>query len=168
MTALWVATLCVFTSIALAETVRGTAGDDRLSGTAGGDRILGKRGADVLRGRAGADLLRAGPGRDRLLGGAGADRVIGGRGRDRALGGTGADRLLGGGGPDVLVGGRGPDQFNMRNGIQLGSPGDDVIRAHDGREDQIDCGAGDDIAYVDRAGEEGVYDCERVLAGSGR
>ena len=39
----------------------------------------------------------------------------------------------------------------------------DVIRARDGRPDEINCGPGDDVAYVDRV-EDGVYDCERVLA----
>ena len=135
------ATACLLAGVALAETVRGTADDDRLVGARGADRIIGKGGDDVLRGRRSHDLLR---------------------------GGTGRDRLLGGAGRDVLVGGRGPDQFNMRDGIQLGSPGRDVIRAQDGREDQIDCGDGRDVAYVDRAGEQGIFDCERVVVGGGR
>ncbi len=44
----------------------------------------------------------------------------------------------------------------------VGTPGDDVIHARDGGPDTIDCGAGDDTAYVDRS-EDGVYDCETVV-----
>jgi hypothetical protein len=43
-----------------------------------------------------------------------------------------------------------------------GTAGNDVIRAQDGGPDTIDCGAGDDTAYVDRS-EDGVYDCETVV-----
>jgi hypothetical protein len=43
-----------------------------------------------------------------------------------------------------------------------GTPGDDVIHARDGGPDTIDCAAGDDTVYVDRA-EDGVFDCETVV-----
>ncbi|MDQ3573092.1 MAG: hypothetical protein M3383_09575, partial [Actinomycetota bacterium] len=93
----------------------------------------------------GADILRGGPGRDVLRAGPGADRIRGGKGRD------------------VMRGGTGRDGFEMRNGVQLPSPGNDVIRARDGRADEINCGAGrNDVAYVD-AVEDGVYNCERVI-----
>jgi Ca2+-binding RTX toxin-like protein len=47
--------------------------------------------------------------------------------------------------------------------VLSGTPGDDVINARDGGPDTIDCGAGNDTVYVDRS-EEGVYDCETVIA----
>ncbi len=49
----------------------------------------------------------------------------------------------------------------MRDGVQLSAPGDDVIYARDGGNDEINCGAGNDVAIVD-ANEDGVYDCEEV------
>jgi Ca2+-binding RTX toxin-like protein len=43
-----------------------------------------------------------------------------------------------------------------------GSAGNDVIHARDDGPDTIDCRAGNDTVYVDRA-EDGVYDCETVV-----
>jgi D-alanyl-D-alanine carboxypeptidase len=103
-------------------------------GTSGDDKLTGTKHADVLKGLAG---------NDKLLGGRGSDRLIGGKGNDKLLGGPGRD------------------EFNMEAGVQLSAPGDDVINARDGGKDEINCGAGHDIATVD-ASEDGVYDCEEV------
>jgi Ca2+-binding RTX toxin-like protein len=43
-----------------------------------------------------------------------------------------------------------------------GSAGNDTINARDNGPDTIDCGAGIDKVYVDRA-EDGVFDCETVV-----
>jgi Ca2+-binding RTX toxin-like protein len=43
-----------------------------------------------------------------------------------------------------------------------GTAGNDVIHARDDGPDTIDCGAGNDTVYVDRA-EDGVYNCETVV-----
>jgi Ca2+-binding RTX toxin-like protein len=103
-----------------------------------------------------------GKGRDRLLGTKGDDTLRGLRGRDVLIGGRGRDVLIGGRGADVLRGGRGRDGFNMRDRVQLAAPGRDRIHARDGRQDEINCGAGgNDLAIVD-ASEDGVYDCELV------
>src|SRR6476619_1117019 len=80
---------------------------------------------------------------------------------DKLVGGKGADVLIGGKGPDTLRGGPGRDGFNMRDGVQLAAPGRDKIDARDGGKDEINCGAGNDVAIVD-ATEDGVYDCEVV------
>ena len=101
-----------------------------------GDKIVGTRAADTLKGLAGHD------------------RLIGGRGRDV---------LIGGKGPDVLRGGRGRDSYNMRDGVELSAPGDDRIHARDSVRDEINCGSGTDVAFVDSE-EDGVYDCEKVIA----
>jgi hypothetical protein len=50
----------------------------------------------------------------------------------------------------------------MLDGVELESPGNDVIDARDGTEDEINCGDGEDTAIVDGA-EEGVIDCEEVI-----
>jgi hypothetical protein len=61
-----------------------------------------------------------------------------------------------------MVGGPGHDQFNELDGVPMGGQGNDVIDARDGEEDEINCGPGNDTAYVD-ANEEGVVDCETVI-----
>ncbi len=119
--------------------------------------------AKVIRGAPGGQTINGTPGPDRLAGGGGNDRINGLEGRDRLRGGRGNDTLVGGPGRDVIVGGRGRDALNMRRGVQLDGVGNDVIRARDHGPDEVNCGAGDDVAYVDRA-EDGVFDCERVIA----
>ncbi|HEX2128215.1 MAG TPA: hypothetical protein VHF58_03255 [Solirubrobacterales bacterium] len=104
-------------------------------GGAGADRLVGTKGNDVLTGRGGPDVLS---------------------------GGSGEDRLIGGPGRDVLRGGPGYDQLNMRDGEELASPGRDRIVARDGGRDEINCGAGRDVALVDEE-EDGVYFCETVI-----
>jgi Ca2+-binding RTX toxin-like protein len=126
-------------------------------GTAGADEIVGTRHADTIHGRGGADRIAARARGDRVFGGAGFDTLRGGRG---------ADRLVGQRDGALLVGGSGRDEFNMRAGVRIAAGGRDVIRARDGRPDEINCGSGDDVAYVDRV-EDGVYDCERVVMPDG-
>jgi hypothetical protein len=113
-----------------------------------------------------AMAVAAGPphgtgGADRLVGTKHADELKGLGGDDTLIGGKGSDVLIGGKGNDELRGGPGYDEFNMRDGELLSAPGDDVIDARDGGKDQINCGAGNDVAIVD-ASEDGVYDCEEV------
>ena len=101
-------------------------------------------------------------GPDRLVGTKGSDLLDGRRGHDTLIGGDGNDRLIGGGGPDILRGGPGRDEFNMNRGVEIPSPGADRIRARDGAPDEINCGAGRDVAIVD-VEEDGVYDCEKLV-----
>ncbi len=104
------------------------------TGSRQADRLEGTEKADVLKGLAGNDVLIAGDGADVLIGGKGNDKLRGGPRRDG---------------------------FNMRNGVELAAPGNDKIYARDGGNDEINCGAGEDIAIVD-ATEDGVIDCEVV------
>ena len=123
-------------SMASAAERSGTRGPDIIRGTPRPDHLRGLAGADLILGRGGFDLLRGGPGNDRLIGGAGKDRLIGGPGRD---------------------------EFNTGpRGHVAGADGPDRIRARDGAQDLIQCGAGFDVALVD-AVEDGVFDCERIL-----
>ena len=71
--------------------------------------------------------------------------------------------LIGGGGPDSLHGDGGRDSFNMRDGVELAAKGRDRIYARDGHPDEINCGAGRDLAVVDEV-EDGVY---RLRGGAG-
>jgi hypothetical protein len=74
-----------------------------------------------------------------------ADRLVGTPRADRLCGLAGADRLDGGAGRDVLEGGAGAD----------------TVSARDRARDTIRCGAGRDLAFVDRV-DAVARDCERV------
>jgi Ca2+-binding RTX toxin-like protein len=155
-----VVALCVVLAFALsagtivvAKTIKGNSSGNVLKGSKKRDRIFGRRGDDLIKGK---------KNRDRLFGNAGNDTLLGGKGKDKLKGGPGADVLSGGPGKDRMVGGDGENQFNMADGVEQGSPGNDVIDARNGKADEIDCGAGDDTVYVDRL-EDGVYGCENVV-----
>jgi Ca2+-binding RTX toxin-like protein len=152
--------VCVILAFALgagtmvvAKTIKGSNSGDVIKGTKKRDRIFG---------RAGDDLIKGKKGRDRLSGNAGDDTLQGGKGKDKLRGGPGKDIIVGGPGNDRMIGGDGFNQLNMVNGVEQGSPGNDVIDARNGQADEIDCGAGNDTVYVDRA-EDGVYGCEKVV-----
>jgi Ca2+-binding RTX toxin-like protein len=140
-------------TVVVAKTIRGSSSGDVIKGTKKRDRIYGRGGDDLIKGK---------KRRDRLNGNRGNDTLLGGKGRDKLRGGPGEDILAGGPGNDRMVGGDGENQLNMVNGVEQGSPGNDVIDARNGKPDQIDCGAGNDTVYVDRA-EDGVIDCEKVV-----
>lgn len=110
--------------VALAATINGTTGDDRLSGTAAADTINGFAGNDDIFGLDGADTVQGGPGQDYLSGGIGNDEVFGGQGPDEVYGLAGNDRLSG------------------------ETEGDQIFAANDGQRDTISCGAGFDRASV--------------------
>lgn len=117
--------------------------------------------AILVAGAAHAVTKQGGPGPDRLRGTKAADKLVGKRGPDLLIGGRGADILVGGKGRDILRGGPGRDGFNMKQGVELKAPGRDRIKARDGNSDEINCGAGNDVAIVDEV-EDGVYGCEKV------
>ena len=162
------------------DRVGGGDGDDRIRGGSDPDRMTGGRGDDFVSGgpgnddlagdrsfdeegdsvafsgdgeSAGADTLLGGGGRDNLEGGEGDDALSGGTGRDSLFGGDGRDRLSGGSGRDHLSGGGGADRI-------AGGAGHDRVFARDRSRDVIRCGAGRDVADVDR--RDVVIGCERV------
>ena len=115
--------------------VGGTALALKETGSGKGERMVGTNGDDVLKGAGGVDTL---------------------------VGKGGRDVLVGGGGEDSLHGDGGRDSFNMKNGKPLRANGRDRIYARDGHPDEINCGAGRDLAVVDDV-EDGVFDCEVVV-----
>jgi Ca2+-binding RTX toxin-like protein len=150
----------------------GTAVAETLTGTALGDRLLGLGGNDVLNGLAGDDCLTGGRGNDRLNGGAGKDTIKGDAGKDIAGGGNGADALTGGAGNDRLSGGAANDKLTGSSGNDRltggagknrysGGAGKDTISARNKVRETIDCGAGRDVAVVDRR-DKVKRNCERV------
>jgi ABC-2 type transport system ATP-binding protein len=105
------------------------------------------------KGTNGKDRIRGTEGPDAIAGGAGRDRLKGRAGDDCLAGQTGGDRLGGGRGEDLLKGGKGSDRIS-------GGASDDILRARGGGRDRVRCGAGRDLAKVDRA--DRVRGCERV------
>jgi Ca2+-binding RTX toxin-like protein len=161
--------VALFASAALALTITGTDGNDRIKGSqqddtinalAGDDRVRGRAGNDVIDGGAGADRLFGNAGDDTLLGHAGPDRLHGGRGNDTLEGDTpnagdrvSRDRLFGGQGDDTLTGGDGRDRLH-------GGPGNDKAAGNGGR-DLMSGGFGDDEQH-------GGPGDDRIFANAGR
>jgi Ca2+-binding RTX toxin-like protein len=134
----------VFATVALAETIKGTQGDDpALNGTPNADKILGKKGNDTISGLAGDDRIWAGPGNDTVYGGSAAAAT--GTGNDSLSGKAGTDTLNGQDGNDFLAGGGQVDTLN-------GGDGDDWLKGRgDGNAaDQITCGLGNDTVKADK------------------
>ncbi|MGK2939419.1 MAG: calcium-binding protein [Solirubrobacteraceae bacterium] len=111
-------------------------------------------------------------GSTRLVGNGGNDKLTSFDHPDEVDGGAGDDQLAGGYGDDIVTGGPGRDQIHgdapssACNYIQCRLPfGNDTIHAQDGEVDSIDCGIGNDTAYVDA--NDVVSGCENVIKGSG-
>jgi Ca2+-binding RTX toxin-like protein len=123
---------------------------------AGGVAVLARSGASA---GPPVNIIKGTPRPDRLVGTGGADKISG-----RGAG----DKIKGRGGDDVLKGAKGGDEIGGGKGFDriIAGPGNDHINARDGHPDEIDCGAGDDFAKVDRH-EDGVYDCETVRSPRG-
>ncbi len=85
--------LVLASGIALAATIKGTAGNDFLRGTDSRDIIGARGGNDEVRARGGNDDVFGGPGNDKLFGMKGNDLIVGGDGVDQLEGGTGNDTL---------------------------------------------------------------------------
>jgi hypothetical protein len=169
-----ISVLALAPSAALAATITGGPGDERLKGTRFADTIDGNGGNDRIRGLAGDDTLRGGDSRDRVYGGSGNDTAHGENGNDVMAGGTGDDIQDGGAGndriyanlgQDTTYGGDGNDDLWAlargdvqpgpsgevdQNGDALdGGPGDDTFHTRDGEVDRITCGDGNDTALLD-------------------
>lgn len=128
---------------AVANSLLGTLGGERIYGFGANDTMTGLAGNDDIRGGAGNDSAFGGNGNDYLLGGAGNDSIAGGIGNDTLYGGAGNDSLSGGSGNDTLDGGDGVDQLS-------GGAGADVfLFIGDGATDTImDFTLGSDLIYV--------------------
>jgi Ca2+-binding RTX toxin-like protein len=111
-------------------------------------------GSSNLSGGGGNDVLKAYDMNDTVDGGPGDDRVEGGLGNDIVTGGPGKDMIMG----DTSAASCGYYSCKI-------SFGNDTIYAQDGEVDQIDCGIGEDTAYVDPT--DVVTNCETVIKGSG-
>ena len=149
----------VLAPAAMALTIIGTDGDDRIIGSRADDRIAALAGNDVVHALGGDDRVNAGDGDDRVGGYGGADRIRAKAGDDRVRAADGRDRVGAGVGADVLSGGDGRDLLAgaTREDVPLdgvdtlvGDSDSDKLRARDGEPDEIDCGRGKrDVAVLD-------------------
>lgn len=114
----------------------------------------GTPGNDTVTGSQIRDVIFLGLGNDSSAARRGADDVHGDGGRDRLSGGPGDDSLFGAEGADNIVGGTGNDGLN-------GDAGGDVLDADDGARDIVNCGPGNDTAFVDTL--DRARDCENVI-----
>ena len=107
-----------------------------------------------------------------LSGGGGNDKLSAFDYDDTVDGGAGNDTLTGGYGNDTVTGGPGQDTIyadvssTYCSYIQCRLPqGNDTVHARDGEADQIDCGVGNDTAYVDPV-DTVASSCETVKGGA--
>jgi hypothetical protein len=101
---------------------------------------VGRPGITII-GRSGAKVLRGTGGNDTIFGGRGDHTIYAAGGNDHVVAGTGTNHIFSG-------------------------PGNDLVEATNGQRDVIDCGAGHDIAVVDKI--DTVKHCEVVLKPSAK
>ena len=96
-------------------------------------------------------------GPDRLHGTVFADRIDGKAGDDAIYGHAGDDLLVGGLGDDAIWAGHGRDR-------ESGGPGNDTLHAlaDDNQLDVLDCGPGDDVAYLNASERARTIGCEKI------
>lgn len=116
----------------------GVALADTIDGTTGPDDLVGTDQADTIHGGGGIDYVSGLAASDLLYGGAGNDTVVGREGNDHIYGNPGSDTLFGNLGKDTI------SSFGDR------------------AEDVVNCGAGDDTAYVDEI-DRVNNNCETVF-----
>jgi hypothetical protein len=140
--------LFVVGTMALADVINGTAGDDTLDGTKTGDSIFGYGGNDTINGRGGLDELWGGFGSDTVYGQGSNDTLHGEGGNDTLQGGPGNDELRGADGVDILNGGADDDRLYDRDGNAA-------------ERDRFHCGTGNDTVQADPT-DRVTASCENV------
>jgi Ca2+-binding RTX toxin-like protein len=158
------------------DRVVGADGDDRLDGGQGFDRLFGGKGNDLLDGGLGGDTMNGGDGKDTVtydgrttpvsvsLNGMADDGELGENDNvaedvEAITGSEVDDTLFGDHNANSLDGGRGEDRLEAYD--RRGRPDDgrdrltagtesDLLNAHDGNVDVVDCGDDEDLAIADR------------------
>ena len=154
---------------AMADVITGTENPDALKGTETADSITGLGADDFLLG----EPTRFGPGSDDFVsGGPGDDQVYGAVGDDSVSGGPGGDDIAGTVGNDSVYG-DGDDRasggypFDTSADAIFGGAGDDVMDSYNTSPvvgDTVDCGTGNDLAYVNEL-DFVSNNCEAVVIG---
>ncbi len=131
-----------------ATDIEGNDHDNVLSGTMSSDDISGKGGSDKLFGNGGEDTISGGSGDDFIQGDLGNDTLNGNSGNDTVQGGAGSDIINGDDGNDLLI-------ASFVNGS---------ISIRDFAPDTIECGTGNDTAFINVSDNDTASsDCETVI-----
>lgn len=157
------------------EDVRGSDAGDVLRGNGSDNDLNGFQGDDLIEGRDGDDLLDGGSGIDTLS----YENAPSGVTVDLAddepqdTGGAGEDFLLdvdfeflrGSPHDDTLRGTNGINRIDGLGGLDtiFARGGDDEIQARDNVPDTVDCGPGDDEAFLDPESVDGATNCESAV-----
>jgi Ca2+-binding RTX toxin-like protein len=148
--------------------------DKNRAGIEDADQMLGTLGVNFtsvgniyfIDGGDGADLLSGGQAENRINGGEGSDHLLGGFNSDFISGGNGEDYIDGGTGNDKIIG-------DAYDDILIGFEEDDLISSNDenrtksgGYKDSVDCGLGDDEAWINVSNDGNLArNCESLHAG---
>jgi Ca2+-binding RTX toxin-like protein len=149
-----IALLAVTAAVAVAATINGTNGNDKLIGTTAADTINGFAGNDIILGLAGNDKITDGNGNDLVFGDGkcppgttdpsycsvaetssdGSDNITVGNGTDAVFGQGGNDTITVGSGADAIDGGSGNDTINGGSGVDAIFPesGNDTVNTATG------------------------------------
>ncbi|PZQ54231.1 MAG: calcium-binding protein [Phenylobacterium zucineum] len=154
---------------AVADTLRGYAGNDTITGGAGVNYLRGDEGDDSIVGGAGFDDINGNMGNDTVVSGGGDDWVVGGRDNDSVQGGDGANLVYGNLGADTCDGGAGNDivRGGQDNDVVRGGAGDDYVSGDKG-DDTVWGGSGADQfhsfgdAGIDRVMDFSLAEGDRV------
>jgi Ca2+-binding RTX toxin-like protein len=143
-----------------AHVINGDGGGDRIFGGPFNDRLLGEWGGDDVYGDAGNDYIDGGSGGDLLVGDAGADWIVGGFGGDRIRGGADNDLIDGGSAGDTIDGGTGDDiiQGGSATDVINGGPGNDQLHSTSSG-DHIKGEDGSDTVWVNNGSAAREVDC---------
>lgn len=131
-----------------ANTIFGTAGNDRIRGTSAPELIFGLEGNDRIDGGGGDDCIVGGEGNDKVNDSTGKDVIVGGLGNDDIDAGSNDDLVVGNDGNDKLVGGSGNDLVFGNSGEDKleGGSGNDELHGQD-ENDLIEGGSGQDQLF---------------------
>jgi len=120
--------------------------------------MVGEDGNDRITGGLGTDMLRGGIGRDGMWGGGGNDTINGGDGNDVIFGDTDSFSVNNNPGRDIIRGGLGDDKLFQNQDPIFANP-----LTSDGFKDSLNCGPGDDIAYINRTiDHDRAINCEHI------
>ena len=140
-------------------------------GTDNNDNMIGTTESDSMEARGGNDIMSGFGSSDRMFGGDGDDTVSGGSANDLANGNARSDNVNGDSGDDTVVGDFGPDTLKGNSGndkiYQWVNDGVNVPTSPDGSKDTVDCGSGNDEAFINTSVDHdtAASNCETVHEG---
>jgi Ca2+-binding RTX toxin-like protein len=139
------------TSSVWAATIQYKASNNVCAGTDTDDTMIGDDGFNFINSRFGNDVVNAKGGSDHVEGDEGNDKIYGAQGNDFILGQEGADLKSGGDGTDEI--------YHSSASLQKATD-------PDGSKDRINCGAGNDEAWINVSVDHDIAaNCETLHTG---